>query len=146
VRIELTGSDLPGRAVVCRTGGGDVAYANIAVGLQDKHGDVVDRVFGDAARAAWSFDVEVSADGSDIKGRFVQGKKGDRFFYLSWGVVDDGGGFSMFRRAKLMLAAVPADVWRQGRERGVLRGSLGLTLGDGTPLCAAVRPPRIAWA
>jgi hypothetical protein len=96
----------------------------------------------------WSFPVTVVSDGDDIdfRGPHVQGKRGDRFFYLSWETVNDNGDFEMFRRTKLMLAAVPADVLRAANETGmVLVGELGLTAADGSPVCAAVRPPKIIW-
>lgn len=56
------------------------------------------------------------------------------------GVKED---FTMFRRAKLWLDAVPATVMRAACDRGVLVGRLGLSDDKGWPLCAAVRPPRI---
>ena len=52
----------------------------------------------------------------------------------------------MFRRAKIMLDGVPADVMAAARESGVLVGRLGLTDARGNPTCAAVRPPLIEWA
>jgi hypothetical protein len=52
----------------------------------------------------------------------------------------------MFRRAKVMLDAVPADTLAAAAESGVLVGRLGLTDGKGQPLCAAVRPPVIEWS
>jgi hypothetical protein len=51
----------------------------------------------------------------------------------------------MFRRAKLMLDAVPTDVLQKALEHG-LRANVRLTMADGSPLCAAVRPPAIAWS
>jgi hypothetical protein len=81
-----------------------------------------------------------------VSGPYVEGRPGGRFVYLSWGAVSDGGAFAMFRRAKLMLDAVPPDVLAAAVERGSLVGRLGLTDAKGNPLCAAVRPPLIAWA
>ena len=46
------------------------------------------------------------SNGTDIKGPNVQGPAGARFIYLSWGVIDEQGGFTMFRRAKLWLDGV----------------------------------------
>jgi Family of unknown function (DUF5990) len=98
---------------------------------------------GDAPRAVWSFDCSV--DGTDVRGPYIQGPPGGRFIYLSWGTVDDGGRFSMFRRAKLMLSDVPADVLDAAAASGMLVGGLGLTDAKGQPLCARVRPPQITW-
>jgi hypothetical protein len=58
---------------------------------------------------------------------------GDRFVYLSWW--RDGEG--MFRRAKLMLDSLPSY------EDQVL--TVRLAMRDGSPLCAAVRPPVLVW-
>ena len=52
----------------------------------------------------------------------------------------------MFRRAKLMLADVPAAVLDAAAASGLLVGRLGLTDAKGQPLCASVRPPQIGWA
>jgi hypothetical protein len=62
------------------------------------------------------------------------------------GEVDAAVTFRMFRRAKLCLDAVPADVARAAVRGGVLVGRLGLTDPRGNPLCASVRPPLISWA
>ena len=87
-----------------------------------------------------------SASGTDLAGPFIQGPPGGRFIYLSWGTVDDAGGFTLFRRAKLWLGAVPADVLDQAVDRGLLVGRVGLTDPQGNPRCASVRPPMIEWS
>jgi len=110
-----------------------------------RRGDVVDLVAGDAGEARWQFAVDVTWEG-DLRGPFVQGRKGDRFFYLSWGTVDAAGGFTMFRRAKLMLDDVDAGTIDDACAPGqVLVATLALTDGKGGPRCAAVRPPAISW-
>lgn len=80
-----------------------------------------------------------------MKGPYVQGGPGGRFIYLSWGTVDEAGAFTMFRRAKLMLDAVPAEVLDAAERTGLLVGSLDLTDACGAPLCARVLPPTINW-
>ena len=135
--IEIYGTNLPGRRF------GD--YENVHVGVQRK-AEVVELVPGDAETAVWEVDVTVK-DGApvDFAGPFVHGKKGDRFLYLSWGAVTPG--FAMFRRAKLMLAAVDPGVVEEARQPGArLVCRLGLTGGDGGPRCAAIRPPHIDWS
>ena len=52
----------------------------------------------------------------------------------------------MFRRAKLMLDGVPAEVLAEAAQEGLIVGRLGLTDPKGQPLCAAVRPPVIEWS
>ena len=135
---------MPGRAIPC--GANNFAgHANIHVGVQrkGKQDELLGLVPGDASSAEWTFDVDVNGD--DIKGRYVQGRPGDRFIYLSWGDVDEDG-FHMFRRAKLMLDAVDGRTLRAAQRSGRLVGRLGLTDVCGHPLCAAVRPPKIEWS
>ena len=138
------GSKLPGRTfdAACRDG-----YSNVHVGVQCRR-EVVEIVPADAPQAEWTVPVGVvdNGDGVDFRGPHVQGKRGDRFIYLSWGTVDDDGTFEMFRRIKLMLSAVPDDVLDAANRPGrALVGALELTAADGSPVCAAVRPPKISW-
>ena len=130
------GTNLPGRQWC---DGGD----NVHVGIQRTR-DAEELVPGDAEEATW--DIAVDVVGDDFKGPHVQGKKGERFLYLSWGTVDADGTYEMFRRAKLMLGAIDDPVLRTADRPGHrLVGTLGLTGGDGGPVCAAVRPPKITW-
>lgn len=105
------------------------------------------RVPADAESAVWEIEATPApADPADLRGPYLSGPPGARFVYLSWGVVDASGSFEMFRRAKILLDAVPPDVMSAARAAGVLVGCLGLTDAKGNPLCAAVRPPLIDWA
>lgn len=81
----------------------------------------------------------------ETKGPYVQDRLGRRFIYLSWGTFDESDTFTMFRRAKLMLDAIPADVLAAAARDGLLVGRLGLTDALGGPLCARVEPPHITW-
>jgi Family of unknown function (DUF5990) len=146
VDVRIVGTRLPGRAFHDVRHDG-CTYSNVHVGVQCRR-DVVEIVPGDAPAAEWNFPVDVvpDCDPPDFRGPHVQGKRGDRFVYLSWGAVDDEGNFQMFRRAKLMLAAVPAAVLASANQPGqMLLGALGLTAADGSPVCAATRPPAISW-
>ena len=151
MRIRLEGRELPG--ISCGPGRDyPRGHPNIHVGVQrrNKPGELLGVVRGDAESATWTLEctADATSDGFDLKGPYIQGSPGGRFVYLSWGVVDDDdeGTFTMFRRAKLMLDAVPAEVVRRAQDTGVLVGRLGLTDPKGDPLCAAVRPPVIAWS
>jgi hypothetical protein len=147
LRIRIDGHDLPGRT--CQPGPG-LSYQNIHVGVQRRSNrdELLGLLPGDAAAASWTLECTVSptADGTDVKGAYVQGPPGGRFIYLSWGAVNDAGMFSMFRRAKLWLDTIPPDVLRDAIDRGVLVGRVGLTDRQGNPLCASVRPPTITWS
>ncbi|MGW7382794.1 DUF5990 family protein [Streptomyces sp. NPDC054794] len=145
MRIRINAVDLPG--LTCHPG--PSAYANIHVAVQRRNRptDLLDPQPGDAGSATWTLDCTTAASptGTDVKGPHVQGPPGGRFVYLSWGTVDEAGAFTMFRRAKLMLDAVPADVLDAAARSGLLIGRLGLTDARGNPLCARVVPPHITW-
>jgi len=149
VQIRIEASDLPGRS--CHPGpdspGG---YQNIHVGVQrrDRRDELLDLVPGDAPSATWTLDCTAAAapGGVDLKGPYIQGPPGGRFIYLSWGTVDGVQTFTLFRRAKLWLDAIPPAVIDSALRLGLLVGRLGLTDAKGNPLCAAVRPPVIEWS
>ncbi|MFD7325774.1 DUF5990 family protein [Streptomyces sp. NPDC059875] len=133
--VRIVGTDLPGR----ECGG----YRDVHVAVQ-RGREPDGAVPGDAPEAVWEFAVETIAapDGArDFRGPHVQGRRGARFLYLTWGEQPPDAAFTMFRRAKLFLDDLPA----QAVERGAAEGRLGLTDSCGLPLCAAVRPPRIRW-
>lgn len=144
LELVIRGTDLPGRTCTCRDG----PYTNVHVGVQERKA-VVDLRPGDACSVEWTLALELvrTESGADFRGPFAQGKKGDRFVYLSWGSLDARGTFAMFRRAKLMLAEVEPATLASAMEPGArLVAELRLTLPDGTPICAAVRPPRVRWS
>jgi hypothetical protein len=147
--IRIEGSDLPGRT--CGPGPDyPDGHQNIHVALQGRKGqqDLFGLVPADVPTAGWELECRIASPlpDVDLKGPQIQGSVGKRFIYLTWGVVDDGGAFTMFRRAKLWLDAVPARVMDVACDRGILVGRLGLSDDKGWPLCAAVRPPLIEWS
>jgi Family of unknown function (DUF5990) len=113
VQIRIEGSDLPGGS--CGSSpdsrGG---HHNIHVGVQ--HRNRRDELFGlvpaGAPSATWTLDCSTttSAAGPDLRGPYIQGPPGRRFIYLSWGTVDDSALFTVFRRAKLWVDAIPSSV------------------------------------
>lgn len=137
--LRIVGHDLPGAAC-----GG---FRHIHVGTQ--RGSEPDQlVSADAAGAVFEIPVETVAAGDgtsdgapDFRGPYVQGRRGARFVYLTWGELPPGGDFAMFRRAKIFLADVPAELLGAG----TVETRLGLTDAAGMPLCAAVRPPMLTW-
>ncbi|MFZ1165468.1 DUF5990 family protein [Mycobacterium sp.] len=144
MQIRIVGTQLPGRD--CGAGDNFPGYSNIHVGVQRKNSrdELLDLHRGDAPSATWTLDCSV--DGTDVRGPHIQGRPGERFIYLSWGNVDGDGHFTMFRRAKLMLADVPSDVLAAAAASGTLVGTLGLSDAKGHPLCARVKPPQIRWS
>jgi hypothetical protein len=82
-------------------------------------------------------------DGWDFRGPYVQGRRGERFFYLTWGELPPGGSFAMFRRAKLYFADLdpPAgSLFEAHLGMTDVHGDAGLRLGATTP-----RPVANRW-
>ena len=140
MQIRIEGTDLPGHRRA--TGGAFPGYADVQVGIQRRNrpGDVVDRYASDSPDVVWTFDATVAPapNGLDVRGPFIQGGPAQRFIYLSWGTVDPGGTFTMFRRAKLMLSESPEA------DRVVAR--VHLTDEQGMPRCARLRAPAVEWS
>ncbi|MFI6335498.1 DUF5990 family protein [Streptomyces sp. NPDC050535] len=159
MRIRIDAVDLPGLTCSPAARGDNdvVVYENVHVAVQrrDRPAELLDPQPADAASATWTLECTTAPSptgtgtgagtGTEVKGPYVQDRLGRRFIYLSWGTVDESGVFSMFRRAKLMIDAIPAEVLAAAARDGLLVGSLGLTDVNGTPLCARVEPPRITW-
>ncbi|MGH9190543.1 MAG: DUF5990 family protein [Acidimicrobiales bacterium] len=141
--VTIEGYDMPGRS--CAPAGAGGRYENVHVGVQ-RRGEVVDLVPGDADEPTWSFDVttRMADDGTpDFGGPFVHGRRGDRFFYLSWGTVD--GDFLMFRRAKLHFGDCDGDTLAAALRVGGLVCRVRMSDRCGYPRCARVRPPDAEW-
>ncbi|MFJ9627006.1 DUF5990 family protein [Streptomyces sp. NPDC101175] len=149
MRLRIDAVDLPGRTFPASADGSGPGYDDVHVAVQrkDRPGELLDPQAGDAVSATWTLECATQAtpDGIVVDGPYVQHRLGRRFVYLSWGTVDGDGVFTMFRRAKLMLDSVPADVLAAAADEGLLVGRLGLTDANGGPLCARVEPPRVTW-
>jgi hypothetical protein len=120
---------------------------NVHVGVQLRR-DPWGLVPGDRVDPSWALDVEVlRRDGAyDFRGPAVQGRRGERFLYLTWGDVAEDGSFEMFRRAKLMLDRIDRRVLDDAVAAGVLAARVELTDERGGPRCARVDPPAIEWS
>jgi hypothetical protein len=142
MHIVIEGRDLPG----CDFVSDGVALHHVHVGVQVGK-EPAGLVRADAKMARWSLDVRavVVDEGLDLRGPAVQGRRGERFFYLTWGDVGADGSFAMFRRAKLMVADIDPQLLAAAADNGTLTASLSLTDACGAPLCARVRPSDITW-
>jgi Family of unknown function (DUF5990) len=146
MRLEIRASDLPGRHFGPEQGA-DTERHNVCVGIQVRR-EPEQVVEADAEHVTFSAEVTVVPleDGQDFRGPAVQGRRGERFVYLTWGDVS-GEGFEMFRRAKLMLdrvdPALVADADASGRP---LVADVRLTDEKGGPRCARVDPPAVTWS
>jgi Family of unknown function (DUF5990) len=119
---------------------------NVHVGVQVRR-EAAHLIRADEPEASWDLDVEIiRRDGLDFRGPAVQGKRGDRFIYLTWGDVGPDGSFEMFRRAKLMLDRIEPQLIESAMEAGRLDATVDLTGHDGGPLCARVDPPAVSWS
>jgi len=135
VLLVIEGRDLPGRRFA--------SYDDVHVGLQVGR-DPAGLVPADAPTARW--EAEVRRVDGDFRGPVVQGRRGERFVYLTWGSRRPGGSFEMFRRAKLMLDRVDPAVLDEVGDDGVLCAEVVLTDEKGGPRCARVDPPAIRWS
>ncbi|MDL5202500.1 DUF5990 family protein [Streptomyces sp. ALI-76-A] len=149
MRIRIEAFDLPGLTRPATADGAAPAPGDLHVAVQrrDRPAEVLGPQRGDATSATWTLECAAvaSATGVEVTGPYVQHRLGHRFVYLSWGTVDESGRFAMFRRAKLMLDAVPADVLDAAVREGLLVARFGLTDEHGGPLCARITPPHVVW-
>ncbi len=88
------------------------------------------------------FEVVAGEGDVDFRGPYVQGRRGERFVYISWGLGDDPDEFHMYRRAKVMLDEIPPSLL--GGE--VVVATIVGTSPDGGPVCARVRPEHVEWS
>ena len=142
--VVITGVNLPG-ATFCYSDGSVIENVHVGVQMGKNPAHLLR---ADESRAIWHLDVEVvRKDGSpDFLGPAVQGKRGDRFIYLTWGNVGPHGEFEMFRRAKLVLNRIEPEIVESVDEAGALTALVDLTGGDGGPRCARVDPPGVTWS
>ncbi len=145
MKVRIEGRDLPGRSF-CSVG---EQMENVHVGTQVGR-EPADLVPADVPSASWDLEVRVvvTDDGAlDFRGPAVQGKRGERFLYLTWGDVKDDGTFAMFRRAKLMLDRIDPSLVQRAEDGGrTLVADIVLTDGWGHPMCARVDPPALTWS
>lgn len=92
----------------------------------------------DAVSFATEIAVKRGADGGqDFSGTAVHGKRGERFFYLSWSG-EKAGGREMFRRIKIHLRDLTAAQISRAMRGGVLVARVHAVAKDGGPACASV--------
>lgn len=147
MRIHIEGDHLPG--LICGPGPDfPDGHFNVHVAVQGRRGqqDLLGLVPGDSRGAVWDIECEIVPPGPavDFRGPQIQGSPHRRFIYLTWGAFAHEQ-FTMFRRAKIWLDAIPAAVLDRALDRGLLVANLGLTDEYGWPLCASVRPPLVTW-
>lgn len=114
----------------------------VVFGLQRRDGTVDDLV---EAASTTTFETAIEWDGGDgeidVRGEHVNGRRGDRFLYVSWGTGDEQS-FEMFARAKLRVAHVPDDLLVDG---ATLIGEFAATNAKGHPASGTIAPPAVIW-
>ena len=137
MRLVIRGRDLPGAS---RPG-----YDRIGVGAAGALRARWASCAGDAASARWETEVSVVDD--DFRGPAVHGKRGERFVYLTWGDLSDGGFDDVpARQADARRASIPPWSPRPRTRAGALVADVVLTDEKGGPRCARVDPPAVTWS
>ncbi len=115
---------------------------NIRVDLQTRDGLESGRpARGQGQQWISNIAVKRLEDGTlDFAGPAVHGKRGERFFYLSWSGEIDGARV-MFRRLKIHLREVKSAQWTAALRPGaksLLQARVHAVAKDGGPACASV--------
>ena len=146
--IEVICKDLPGRCFKDPHNPDCDAREPVYLGIQ-KGNEVIEAVPGDRKQVIFrpTFRITKQADGSpNFLGPFAKGTPQERFFYLSWGVMNSEGKFEMFRRAKIHLNHLSWDqVDAAVSGNRPLKVSIGMTGKKGDPVCASIRKDRATW-
>lgn len=137
ITIEVVCRNLPGLSFEDAPGGGPVH-----LGIQ-KRDEVIGAVPADLKQVIFrpTFKIGKQPDGTpNFLGPFAKGTAQERFFYLSWGVVDDHGYLKMFRRAKIHLNHL---TWEQVQNASLrdkpLKVIIDMTGQKGDPICGSIR-------
>lgn len=118
----------------------------VLFGLQSKNG--VDEPLPATASTDFHTEIEVRTtdSGLDFAGDHVQGRRGERYICLSWGLPDQTEPFVMFARAKIKLTDIRPDLLTRAVEnRQALRGEMRATT-KGQPATGTINPPAIEWS
>lgn len=120
----------------------------IFLGIQ-KGREVVAVVPASQGRAVFhpKFRVTTVDSQPNFLGPYAQGKREERFFYLSWGTKLSDGQFEMFRRLKVHLSHLSlARIRKAAKPGGSIRVTLDMTDACGGALCGSAREgERAQW-
>lgn len=148
LKIKVICEDLPGTQFVTVLGDKLVTYEPVHVGIQ-RGNEVVEAVPANRKRVVFepTFRVAPLPDGkTNFLGHYAKGTPTERFFYLSWGVKNEQGKLTMFRRAKIHLSHLQ---WSQVEEaigsNKVLSVTLSLTDKCGAPRCGSLWGDAVRW-
>jgi hypothetical protein len=146
--IEVICRDLPGKRFADLQNPMAEKREPVYLGIQ-KGNEVIEAVPADRKQVIFrpKFKIARQPDGSpNFLGPFAKGTPQERFFYLSWGVMDKKGHFEMFRRAKIHLNHLTWDeVSAVLSDNRPLKVSIRMTGPKGDPICASIRRDRANW-
>ena len=121
---------------------------DIRVELQTKDGHEAGTAVGKDA-LAWTTEIAVKSgsDGTpDFAGPAVHGKRGERFFYLSWSSAC-AGHREMFRRIKVHLRDLgAAQIAKAAKTDGTVVARVHAVAKEGGPACASVALLGGGWS
>ena len=113
---------------------------DVRVELQTKDGHEPGQPSGKDA-LCWLTEITIKPDAGehpDFSGQAVHGKRGERFFYLSWSS-EKSGHREMFRRIKIHLRLLSASQLANAlKAGGTLVARVHAVAKDGGPACASV--------
>ncbi|HZC26381.1 MAG TPA: DUF5990 family protein [Actinopolymorphaceae bacterium] len=133
--IRILGRNMP--SDWCRAHG----LSQVGVGHRR---DVIDATSTQEPGAEFQVTVDVvrGADGElDFRGPYVQGRKGERFLYLTW----SGDSGAVGGRAKLQLLTIDKSLVETAMAGSGLVADVDLTNGKGGPAVATLREPTLRW-
>mgnify|MGYP001238044192 CR=1 FL=1 len=138
LKLNVVCTQLPGLRFDALPDACSLSKEPVYLGIQ-KGTEVVDRVPGNRRRVTFRPEFRICTlpdGGPNFLGPYAKGKPADRFFYLSWGIVDDGGGFTMFRRLKIWLTHLEWPVINASmRSDQPIVARVRMSDSKGEPLC-----------
>lgn len=142
--VEIRGANPPGRR--CNPAPEHGPYEDVNVGL-GRYTDPVGLVPGDTEHPVWRIEVRVTRrDGLDYSGPQVDGRRGNRHIYINWLNRELGGELRLFRRGKIMLDGLDADlVDRAESTDAALICTIKLTNDRGHPTTDFFRAHELGW-
>ncbi|MFY9556540.1 MAG: DUF5990 family protein [Blastocatellia bacterium] len=145
ITIEVVCRNLPGLYFEGAQTAESTQKEQVFLGIQ-KGEEVIEAVRADQQQVIFRpiFRVGKQPDGSpNFLGPFAKGTPQERFFYLSWGVMNKEKRFRMFRRAKIHLNHLNWEhIDLAIKKGGRLKVVIDMTGQKGDPICGSIRRRR----
>lgn len=148
LKIKVTCENLPSQQLLDSVNGQAVVREQIHIGIQ--RGDqVIEAVPVNEEGVAFepSFHVSPMPDGkANFLGPYAKGSPAQRFFYLSWVVMDKEGQVTTFGRTKIHLSHLSwTQVEQAVRSGRGLSVTVSLTDKRGKPRLGTIRGEDVRW-